>query len=136
MRRLIPFGGGKLAMIESSASEGSKGNVVVSWTGGKDGCLSACRAIDEGYRVTHLLNFSDVTRYRSHDIDPDLLNAQSAAAKIPLIRTGFASYEVEFKKVVRDLMAEGCRIDGAVFGHIQTHDGLVERICKGLPSCH
>ncbi|MBN1323395.1 MAG: diphthine--ammonia ligase [Methanotrichaceae archaeon] len=120
-------------MIESSTSnEGCKGKVVVSWTGGKDGCLAACMAIDEGYEVTHLLNFSDVRRYRSHDIDSDLLNAQSAAAGIPLIRKGFTSYEVEFKNAVRDLMADGSPIDGAVFGHIETHRDLVERICRDL----
>jgi len=120
-------------MIESSTSdEGCKGKVVVSWTGGKDGCLAACMAIAEGYEVTHLLNFSDVSRYRSHDIDPHLLSAQSAATGIPLIRKGFTSYEEEFKKVVRDLMADGCRIDGAVFGHIETHRDLVERICRDL----
>ncbi len=44
----------------------------------------------------------------------------------------FYSYEMEFKKTVSDLRAQGERIDGAVFGHIATHDKLVERICQDL----
>ncbi|HIH02604.1 MAG TPA: hypothetical protein HA263_01705 [Methanoregulaceae archaeon] len=37
--------------------ENGPGNVVVSWTGGKDGCYSYYRAMTEGCQVTHLLNF-------------------------------------------------------------------------------
>jgi uncharacterized protein (TIGR00290 family) len=34
--------------------------------------------------------------------------------------------------VVLDLRAQGARIDGAVFGHIETHKALVDRICQDL----
>jgi len=109
-----------------------KGRVVVSWTGGKDGCLACYRAVSEGFEVTHLLNFREIQRRGSHDINPDLLYAQAEALGIPLIHKDFISYEQEFKKAVRELRDRGEIIDGAVFGHIETHKNLVDRICGEL----
>lgn len=109
-----------------------KGRVVVSWTGGKDGCLACYGAILEGFEVTHLLNFREIRRRGSHDINPALLYAQAEALGIPLIHKDFISYEQEFKKAVRELRDSGEIIDGAVFGHIETHRKLVDRICGEL----
>ncbi|KKG00300.1 Dph6-related ATP pyrophosphatase [Methanosarcina mazei] len=109
-----------------------KGRVVVSWTGGKDGCLACYGAILEGFEVTHLLNFREIRRRGSHDINPALLYAQAEALGIPLIHKDFISYEQEFKKAVRNLRNNGEKIDGAVFGHIETHRKLVDRICGEL----
>jgi len=106
--------------------------VVVSWTGGKDGCLALYKAILAGYNVSHLLNFRSTSRIGSHDLCPDLLKAQSEAIGIPLIQTDFVSYEDEFKNVVRSLLKSGVKIDGAVFGHIETHKNLVDRVCGDL----
>jgi uncharacterized protein (TIGR00290 family) len=86
----------------------------------------------EGYKVTHLLNFRNMKKIGSHEINPKIIQAQSEAIGIPLIQKDFFSYEQEFKKVVLDLRAEGARIDGAVFGHIETHKALVDRICQDL----
>ena len=37
-----------------------KSKVVVSWTGGKDGCFACYKAISEGnFDVAYLLNFRD-----------------------------------------------------------------------------
>ncbi len=109
-----------------------KRNVVVSWTGGKDGCYACYKAMSEGYLVTHLLNFRNMKKTGSHEVNPGVIQAQSEAMGIPLLQKDFYSYEMEFKKAVSDLRAQGERIDGAVFGHIQTHDKLVERICLDL----
>ena len=109
-----------------------KANVVVSWTGGKDSCLSCYQAISDGFNVTHLLNFRDTKKKGSHTINPKLLLAQMQVTGIPSIRTDFVSYEQEFKKVVQELNDNGASIEGAVFGHIRTHDSLVDRICNDL----
>lgn len=109
-----------------------KSNVVVSWTGGKDGCLSCYQAMSDGFNVTHLLNFRDTKKKGSHTINPKLLSAQMQATGIPSILTDFISYEHEFKKVVQELNDNNAAIEGAVFGHIQTHDSLVDRICNDL----
>lgn len=108
------------------------GNAVVSWTGGKDGCYSCYKAMLEGWQVNYLLHFRRLSGPGSHDINPDLIRAQSEAAGIPLIQRDFTSYEEEFKRTIRDLRAGGEKIEGAVFGHIQTHKRLTDRICRDL----
>ena len=41
----------------------NKGKVVVSWTGGKDGCFACYKAISEGnFDVAYLLNFRDMEK--------------------------------------------------------------------------
>lgn len=117
---------------KSDNCKSDDGRVVVSWTGGKDGCLACYGAISEGFEVSHLLNFREIQRRGSHDINPDLVYAQAEALGIPLIHKDFTSYEQEFKKVVHDLRDSGEKIDGAVFGHIGTHKNLVDRICGDL----
>jgi diphthine-ammonia ligase len=113
-------------------NKNNKGRVVVSWTGGKDGCFSCYKAISEGFTVSYLLNFRDLKKQGSHNLNPELLFAQSEAIGIPLFHMDFVSYEEEFKEAVRDLNERGAGIEGAVFGHIETHKNLVERICSDL----
>ena len=109
---------------------------VVSWTGGKDGCLAAYKAMESGVKVRYLLSFWNRNRAGAHEVNPALLAAQADCLGIPLIRTGFLSYEEEFKRAVRAIdgaeRAKGRRISSAVFGHIRTHSPLVDRICADL----
>ena len=71
--------------------------VVVSWTGGKDGCFACYKAISEGnFDVTPLLNFRDMKRSGSHEINHDLLSAQSQVIGIPNLQIDFMAYEKEF----------------------------------------
>jgi uncharacterized protein (TIGR00290 family) len=105
---------------------------AVSWTGGKDGCLSCYRAMNDGYYITHLLHFTNLKKTGSHELHTALIRAQAEALGLPLLQRDFCSYEEEFKKAVRELQSRGERIDAAVFGHIETHKALVERICHDL----
>jgi diphthine-ammonia ligase len=107
-------------------------SVVVSWTGGKDGCYACYQAMAAGYDVTHLLNFRNLGKIGSHEINPGIVQGQAETIGIPLVQRDFFSYEQEFKEVVSELRARGARIDGAVFGHIATHKRLVDRICRDL----
>jgi diphthine-ammonia ligase len=112
--------------------ERKKGNVVASWTGGKDGCLACYTALRDGFKVTHLLNFKDLKKHAPHNLNHDVLAAQSEAMGIPIIQREFVSYEAEFEKVVRALNESGAGIEGAIFGHIGMHEELVQRICSDL----
>lgn len=107
-------------------------NAVVSWTGGKDGCLSCYKAMNDGCNITHLLHFTNQKKTGSHELNPALIRAQAQALGLPLLQKDFHSYEEEFKKAVRELQSQGERIDAAVFGHIETHKPLVDRICSDL----
>lgn len=121
---------------ESNSNNGGKGKAVVSWTGGKDGYITFYKAICEGRDARYLLSFWNMNRQGTHEVNPDLLRAQAEAMGIALIRTGFTSYEEEFKRVFLDLnekeSEKGTKIDSAIFGHIETHNDLVERICDAL----
>ena len=56
--------------MKVSLSKPKKGKVVVSWTGGKDGCFACYKAISEGnFDVAYLLNFRDTKRSGSHKIN-------------------------------------------------------------------
>ncbi len=116
----------------TSLEPNQKTNVVVSWTGGKDGCLSCYQAMSNGFNVTHLLNFRDTKKKGSHTINPKLLSAQMQATGIPSMQADFFSYEQEFKNIVQELNDNNAAIEGAVFGHIRTHGCLVDRICNDL----
>jgi len=109
-----------------------KGKVVVSWTGGKDGCFACYTALLDGFNISYLLNFKDLKKHAPHNLNHDLLDAQSQAMEIPIIHRDFVSYEEEFKKVVRTLNQNGAGIEGAVFGHIGMHEHLVQRMCRDL----
>ena len=47
---------------ETTVKENDRGSVVVSWTGGKDGCFACHKAILEGFDVSYLLNFMDMKK--------------------------------------------------------------------------
>ena len=107
-------------------------NAIVSWTGGKDGCYSCYKAMKDGYNITHLLHFTNLKKTGSHELNPALIRAQSQALGLPLLQRNFHSYEEEFKKAAQELRSRGEGIDAAVFGHIETHKPLVDRICRDL----
>ena len=84
--------------MDEALNKTKKGKVVVSWTGGKDGCFACYKAISEGnFDVAYLLNFRDMKRSGSHEINRELLSAQSQAIGIPILHIDFMSYEEEFK---------------------------------------
>jgi len=115
-----------------SSDDTPKKNAIVSWTGGKDGCYSCYKVMFAGYSITHLLHFTNLKKTGSHELNPALIRAQSQALGLPLLQRDFHSYEEEFKKAALELRSQGERIDAAVFGHIETHKPLVDRICRDL----
>jgi diphthine-ammonia ligase len=102
----------------------------VSWSGGKESCLSLFKSIRD-FEIKYLLNMitEDGKYSRSHGIGVDLLKSQAEATGIPIIqrKTSWDDYEVTFKHAVGDLY-----IDAGIFGDIdlQGHRDWVERICK------
>ena len=88
--------------------------------------------MNDGYRITHLLHFTNLEKTGSHELNPALIRAQSQSLGLPLLQQDFHSYEDEFKKAALELRAQGEIIDAAVFGHIETHKPLVDRICQDL----
>ncbi|MFH1904206.1 MAG: diphthine--ammonia ligase [bacterium] len=108
----------------------------VSWSGGKDSCLSCYEAAQsKDIEVSYLLNMvsEDGKSSRSHGISSDLLRLQAEAIGIPIIQKAVGkSYEEEFKKAITVLKDRD--VQAGVFGDIdvQEHRGWIERVCKEL----
>jgi uncharacterized protein (TIGR00290 family) len=109
--------------------------VVAAWSGGKDSCFACYKAIQEGYIVSQLLiMMSDPSKSNFHMIRSDMLDAQSQAIGIPIVKwiTTLDTYEQEFKKALLQMKAEG--IEGIVTGDVYDvalHEpGWLDRICK------
>ncbi|MDY6918101.1 MAG: diphthine--ammonia ligase [Chloroflexota bacterium] len=105
---------------------------AVSWSGGKDSCLSLYRAVRSGVHARFLLNMvnRDASRSMSHGLTPLLLSAQAEAIQIPIVQreTTWETYERDFKAAVTELRREGA--EAMVFGDIDLveHQEWVERV--------
>ena len=109
--------------------------VVASWSGGKDSCFATYKAIQEGFNVSQLLiMMSDKSKSNFHMISSELLDAQSQAIGIPIVKqiTTPDTYEQDFKKALMQMKVKG--MDGLVTGDIYDvalHEaGWLDRICE------
>ncbi len=105
-----------------------------SWSGGKDCCLAAYRALKNGLEVRYLANTvtEDGKKSCSHGLSADIIKIQSRAIGIPVVqkRTTRDSYEAVFKNMLREFKREG--IEDGVFGDIDfnEHREWIERVCR------
>jgi len=109
--------------------------VAVAWSGGKDSCLACFKAIKESYTVSNLLiMMADVNTSNFHLISSDLLDAQSTAIGIPIIKqvTSPDMYENNFRNGLLDLKSEGVEglVTGDVFNVALHEAGWLDRICR------
>ena len=106
---------------------------LASWSGGKDSCFAVYRALAQGYRVSHLVNFlsKEYQRVSFHGTEKRLVQLQGEAIGIPVFQkeTTFGNYTEDFKDAIRALMPDG--IKGMVFGDIYNNEHLkwVEGVC-------
>ena len=112
--------------------------IISSWSGGKDSCLACYKAMQQGYKVTSLLNFISRESRRGcfHGLDGELLNFQAGLIGIPLVQEAVSpdmqKYEEEFKAAVGKFIDRG--VNAMVFGDIYLleHQSWVERVCGEL----
>jgi diphthine-ammonia ligase len=109
--------------------------IVASWSGGKDSCFACYKAIQEGHDVSNLLiMMSDPNKSNFHMIRSDMLDAQSQAIGIPIVKctTTPDTYEQDFKKALLQIKAEGVEgiVTGDVFDVALHEAGWLDRICK------
>ncbi|MBI1955327.1 MAG: diphthine--ammonia ligase [Acidobacteria bacterium] len=110
----------------------SKPRAAVSWSGGKDSYLALHRARQQFDVVALITMFTeDGIRSRSHGLRPEVLQRQAALLDLELLqgRGSWQSYEVEFKKLLRELRDR--QFSHVVFGDIflDDHKRWVERVC-------
>ena len=109
---------------------------IASWSGGKDSCFACYLALNQGYKISRLVNFisQEFKRVSFHGTESRLIQLQSQSLGIPLLQreTTWNGYEQEFREAVRSLLPHG--IKGMVFGdiYLQEHKDWVERVCGDL----
>jgi len=109
--------------------------IVASWSGGKDSCFACYKAIQEGYDVSQLLiMMSDPSKSNFHLIRSDMLDAQSQAIGIPIVKwmTKPDTYEQDFKKALGQMKAKGAKgiVTGDVYDVALHEAGWLDRVCK------
>jgi diphthine-ammonia ligase len=106
---------------------------AASWSGGKDSCFACWRAISQGLKVSHLLNFinTDSTRAMSHGLDSKLIALQAQAMALPILqqKVTWETYEAGFKAALGELKLKG--ITGLITGdiYLQEHKDWIDRVC-------
>ncbi len=110
-------------------------NFLCSWSGGKDSCYAFCKAVEQGYVPTVLLNvmneFGD--RSRSHGITKGILEAQADAIGVPIhfFNSTWKDYEENYIENLKQL-TKTFPITHAVFGDIdiESHRAWEEKVSK------
>lgn len=105
----------------------------VSWSGGKDCCLAAYRAQNQGLKISYLLNMVTQDRQRScsHGLAAEWIRVQAAALDIPLLQypTNSENYREVFLAALAQLKKEG--VSTGVFGDIdfEPHREWIQALC-------
>jgi diphthine-ammonia ligase len=105
----------------------------VSWSGGKDCCLAAYKAMRQGIEVKYLLNMTtaDGGRSCSHGISAKWIKLQSEAMEIPVRQhqTTGDNYAEVFTGALIELAGQG--VTTGVFGDIDfsPHKEWIEKVC-------
>ena len=116
-----------------SEHEITANNYVVSWSGGKDGCMACYHARKSGRNVTRLVNFisENPKKVRFHGTNAGLIQVQAQAMGIDLLQpvTSWEQYERDFKQTIAGLKPQG--VMGMVFGdiYLQEHLDWVQKVC-------
>lgn len=110
-------------------------------SGGKDGCFSCYKAIEEGYKVEYIFNLtargSNLVGF--HNVHKDMVKAQAKAMGIDLFQRDINAqkrdrllFEKELKEITRELTDKG--INALVFGYVLEDYNriLAKRLCAEL----
>jgi uncharacterized protein (TIGR00290 family) len=125
-------------------------DVFVSWSGGKDCCLAAYRAIREGLNIKYLATVvinndgsvwpelgNNSRRVWPHLVSPRITKLQAEAMGIPIIEpiTTVEKYDDTYRSMLKALKAEG--LDGGVFGDVSVgnslankHESWIDSVCN------
>jgi diphthine-ammonia ligase len=112
----------------------TQNTLLCSWSGGKDSCFALMNAIQSGYSPKVFLNVlnEEGKISRSHGIPSAILEAQAAAAGLPvhLLSSSWQEYEVKFTSALTELKQQ-YKLSHAVFGDIdlQPHRDWEEKVC-------
>ena len=111
--------------------------VIVSWSGGKDSCLSLYRALRGGLKPVSLLNIATHGGggFRVHGLNPDIIIDQAKALELPIVQrvAEWERYEEVFKEAAAEIR-DRLGAEGIVFGDIllEEHRRWGLKVCEEL----
>ena len=109
-------------------------NALVSWSGGKDSCFAAIKAMQQGQQPAVLLNVlnEEGKISCSHGIPSSILQAQARSLNLPihLIASSWKEYEANFTAALKSLKDQ-YDLTHAIFGDIDLEDHRLweEKVC-------
>lgn len=110
------------------------GNILASWSGGKDSCYAVMLALQDGNTLKAVLNMMNENGAisRSHAIPLGILQQQAASLGVPLmaVPSTWADYERNFIHTLTGLK-EQYGLNAVAFGDIdlQPHRDWEEKVC-------
>ena len=119
-----------MASINNSSVKRS----LISWSGGKDCCFAAIKALQQGVTPVVLLNMMNENGQisRSHGLPLSILHKQAASMNVPIVTipSTWNDYEANYIATIKDLK-DKYNLDCAVFGDIdlQVHRDWEENVC-------
>ena len=108
----------------------------VSWSGGKDCCQAAYKAIQQGFQIACLLNMvtNDKRRSCSHGLPARWIRLQAKAMELPLVQqpTTSSNYEAIYSASLAKLKSTG--VNYGIFGDIdfEPHREWITRVCSSV----
>jgi len=105
-----------------------------SWSSGKDSCFACYKAIKNGYKIKHLMNFvsQEFQRVSFHGVPRKFVGIQADALEIELLQKEVPTgkYEQVFRETLRFLKSQGTLtlVAGDIF--LLDCKNWVEEICK------
>ena len=110
----------------------------ISWSGGKDCCLSAFKAMREGYDIKYLASVitEESGRLWPHMLKPEVMDMQASAVGIPLLKwqASVATYNEDYKALLSNIKEQD--IEHGFFGDVSVgnayasqHESWVANVC-------
>ncbi len=107
----------------------------VSWSGGKDSCFAAMKALEAGHELTVLLNMmhEEGQVSRSHAIPKSVLEAQAKSIGMPIVTCSstWGAYEENYINALKKIWEE-YKPPYGIFGDIDivAHRKWEEKVCE------
>ncbi len=111
--------------------------LIGSWSGGKDSAFALHKALQEGHKVqTLLIMMQDKATSNFHMISSQLLDAQSDALGIPILKVSTTpeTYEEDFRKALLDAKKKGAEgiITGDIYDVALHEPGWLDKVTKEI----
>jgi len=116
-------------------------NAFISWSGGKDCCLSTFKAMRDGYNIKYLASVitEESGRLWPHMLRPEIMDMQAKAIGIPILKwkASVSTYNEDYKAMLAHIKEQD--IEHGFFGDVSVgndyasqHESWVASVCAPI----